>query len=150
MFMSSYVAWKVEVWMDDAHTPGQGVVARECLLFGADMASDLLLARIVNGIFVPSEVVSREKIVLHEDAAPRVSTKQSKGCLALSSISWLDQTRGCLVLNVLLSTTYQELRATRQASKEPNFSFIDAKLLSGKRARSDLWQKRCCMTKRCS
>ena len=41
---SSCFAWKVHVWVHDAHVTRQGIVPAECLLLCAQVTPDLLLA----------------------------------------------------------------------------------------------------------
>jgi len=55
------LSWEVNLGMDDAHMPSQSIVAAECFLFHAKRAADLLLAYVVNCVFVASEIVRPRK-----------------------------------------------------------------------------------------
>lgn len=54
---ASLLARPVHLGMHHAHVSGEGVIATEGLLLSAKMAPHLLLARVVNRIFVPSKIV---------------------------------------------------------------------------------------------
>jgi hypothetical protein len=54
---ASMLSGKVDFWMDYAHMPGQGVISREGLVLDAQCASDLLLARVVDGVLVPRKII---------------------------------------------------------------------------------------------
>lgn len=61
MASATALAGKVDLGMYDAHMSSEGIVPAERLLFGTQVTSHLLLARIVNGVLVSCEVVrSRE------------------------------------------------------------------------------------------
>jgi len=54
---SPVLSGKVDLGMDDTHMPRQGIVARKGLFLHAQRTADLLLASVVDGVFVPGEVV---------------------------------------------------------------------------------------------
>lgn len=43
--------------MDDAHMASKRIIARKGLFFSAQMASDFLLAYVVDGVFVAGEII---------------------------------------------------------------------------------------------
>jgi len=51
------LAGEVDVGMDDAHVAGQSIASAERLLLRAEVAADLLLLPVVDGVFVAREVV---------------------------------------------------------------------------------------------
>lgn len=51
------LAWPVNFGVHYPHVPCQGIIARESLLFGAQMTADLLLPGIVDRVFVPRKIV---------------------------------------------------------------------------------------------
>ena len=58
---ASLLARPVDFGVHHSHMPGQCIIARESLFFGAQMTADLLLAGIVDRVFVPCQIVgSRE------------------------------------------------------------------------------------------
>jgi hypothetical protein len=48
---------EVDLRMDDAHVPCESIVAGKGLLLDTQCATNLLLARVVNRIFVSSEII---------------------------------------------------------------------------------------------
>jgi len=54
---SLVLSGEVESGMDDTHMPRQGIVAREGLFLSAYCTADLLLASVVDGVFVSGKVV---------------------------------------------------------------------------------------------
>ena len=55
---SSRLSWKVHIWVHDAHMSRQCIVPAECLLFCAQMAAHLLLAIVMDRVFVSREIVA--------------------------------------------------------------------------------------------
>lgn len=51
------LAWPVNFGVHYPHVPCQGIIARESLFLGAQMTADLLLAGIVDRVFVPRKIV---------------------------------------------------------------------------------------------
>lgn len=54
---SPCLAGPINVGVHHAHVPGQGIVPGEGLLFGAQMTSHLLFARVVDRVFMTGEVI---------------------------------------------------------------------------------------------
>jgi len=54
---STALAVCLDFGVDNAHVPSQRIIAREGLLLATKWATDLLLAVVVNGVFVSCEVV---------------------------------------------------------------------------------------------
>jgi hypothetical protein len=54
---SAVLAWKVNLRMHYPHVASERVGSRKGLVFGAEGAARLLLADVVDGIFVPREIV---------------------------------------------------------------------------------------------
>jgi hypothetical protein len=62
---------------------GEGICSAESLFFGAKIAADLLFASIVDGIFVPGEIIrSREDCVALLPGAGVNSVASMRSCLA--------------------------------------------------------------------
>jgi len=55
--LSLDLSWPVHFGMYDPHMSGQSIASRECLFFDTQMTSDLHLAVVVDGIFVPCQIV---------------------------------------------------------------------------------------------
>lgn len=70
LIAASLLARPINFGMHNAHMPCKGIIPTEGLLFGAQVASDLKLARIVDRIFVPSQIVRSR-----EDRIARLSSR---------------------------------------------------------------------------
>jgi len=68
------LAWKVNVRVTDTEVPGQRIVAAEGLLLGAQVAAHLLLARVVDRVFVAREIVGPREDGIAGLASRRVYT----------------------------------------------------------------------------
>lgn len=65
---------EVYLWMDDSHVSGESVIPGEGLFLGAERTPDLLLADVVDRVFVPCEIVRPREDGIAGLACRRVDT----------------------------------------------------------------------------
>jgi len=68
---SPVLSRKVNFWMNNPHVPCKSIVAWKCLFLYTQCATNLLLPRVVNGVFVASQIVRTR-----EDGIARLSSSR--------------------------------------------------------------------------
>jgi hypothetical protein len=82
------LAWKLHVWMAHPVMPGQSIRAAERLLFGAKIASYLLLASVVNSVLMTSKVIGSG-----EDSVARLACARVDPITAMGSSLAVQESR---------------------------------------------------------
>lgn len=72
--LSTTLTVEVDLGVDDPHVTGEGVGARECLLFATVLTAHLLLLSVVDSILMSSKIVRAAKYAVAWLAGRRVGT----------------------------------------------------------------------------